>query len=106
MKNVNENTKSKQQINIKQNQFELPQMSLMSLLQFGSQTLLEEAIKAEITEVLGRSFYEHGDNVQSNGYRHGTRKTTIDTPLGPVVYNKPRVTGIDFQSQFHCIEYL
>ena len=101
MKNVNENTKSKQQINIKQNQFELPQMSLMSLLQFGSQTLLEEAIKAEITEVLGRSFYEHGNNVQSNGYRHGARKTTIDTPLGPVVYNKPRVTGIDFQSQFH-----
>ena len=31
-------------------QFELPQLSLMGLLQFGSQTLLEEAIRAEISE--------------------------------------------------------
>jgi putative transposase len=85
-------------------QFEFPQTGgLMSLLQFGSQTLLSEAIKAEITEYLGRSFYQHSmGNEKIKGYRHGFRKTTIDTPVGPVTYDRPRVHGAeDFQSQFH-----
>jgi len=85
-------------------QFEFPQTGgLMSLLQFGSQALLSEAIKAEITEYLGRSFYQHNlTNEKVKGYRHGVRKTTIDTPVGPVTYNRPRIHGADdFQSQFH-----
>lgn len=91
----------KAQVNIN-TQLDLPQMSLMSLLQLGSQTLLAEAIKAEISEVLGRDFYQHHESKSdSKGYRHGTRKTTLDTPIGPIVYDRPRVNGIDFQSQFH-----
>ena len=39
-------------------QLELPQATgIMGLLQFGSQMLLAEAIKAEISEHLGRSYY-------------------------------------------------
>lgn len=83
-------------------QTELPQMSLMSLLQFGSQTLLSEAIRAEITQSLGRGFYQHSESKKDlKGYRHGTRKTTLDTPIGPIVYERPRVVGFEFQSQFH-----
>lgn len=59
------------QVNIN-TQFDLPQMSLMGLLQFGSQTLLVEAIKAEISEALGRGFYQHSElKTDSKGYRHG-----------------------------------
>ncbi len=77
-------------------------MSLMSLLQFGSQTLLSEAIRAEITQSLGRGFYQHSESKKDlKGYRHGTRKTTLDTPIGPIVYERPRVVGFEFQSQFH-----
>lgn len=81
---------------------ELPNMTLLSLLKFGGQTLLAEAIKAEISDHLGRGFYQHSESkIESKGYRHGTRKTNIDTPLGPIIYDRPRVNGSDFQSQFH-----
>ena len=98
-KSKTENKKAQVNINT---QLDLPQMSLMSLLQHGSQTLLVEAIKAEITEALGRGFYQHHESKSdSKGYRHGVRKTTLDTPIGPIVYDRPRVNGLDFQSQFH-----
>lgn len=91
----------KAQVNIN-TQLNFSQMSLMGLLQFGSQTLLAEAIKAEISEALGRGFYQHSEsNCTTKGYRHGVRKTTLDTPIGPIVYDRPRVHGIEFQSQFH-----
>lgn len=82
---------------------ELPNMTILSLLKFGGQTLLAEAIKAEISDYLGRGFYQHCESKSDfKGYRHGTRKTTLDTPLGPVTYDRPRVNGaLDFQSQFH-----
>ena len=86
-------------------QLELPQMTgLMGLLQFGSQMLLAEAIKTEISEYLGRSHYQHnGPNEKNKGYRHGSRKTTIDTPIGAITYDRPRVNGAtDFKSQFHA----
>ena len=81
---------------------ELPNMTLLSLLKFGGQTLLAEAIKAEISDHLGRAFYQHRESKSKlKGYRHGTRKTNIDTPLGPISYDRPRVNGSNFESQFH-----
>lgn len=82
---------------------DLQQMTIISLLKFGGQTLLAEAIKAEISDYLGRDYYQHaGSEIDFKGYRHGVRKTTLDTPLGPIVYDRPRVNGAsDFQSQFH-----
>lgn len=85
-------------------QLEFPQVTgIMGLLQFGSQMLLAEAIKTEISEYLGRTHYQHNSISSKNkGYRHGTRKTTIDTPIGAITYDRPRVNGAgDFRSQFH-----
>jgi len=80
-------------------QLELQGMSLMSLLQQGSGMLLKQAITAEINEHLGRAKYQRGG--EAPGYRNGTQKTRIDTPMGAVEYDRPKVTGSDFKSQFH-----
>jgi transposase-like protein len=82
-------------------------MTILSLLKFGGQTLLAEAIKAEISDYLGRGFYQHSESkTELKGYRHGTRRTTLDTPLGPISYDRPRVNGAaNFESQFH-VPYL
>lgn len=81
-------------------QFDLPGMTLTSLLQFGSTTLLKEAITAEITQYLGRSHYKHGEEFK--GYRNGHQKTTLDTPIGQLSYDRPKLAyAPDFKSQFH-----
>jgi len=80
-------------------QLKLPGMSLMGLLQFGSDLLIKEAIAAEITDHLGRRRYQRGGEVQ--GIRNGYQKTRIDTPIGQVEYDRPKVTGTDFRSQYH-----
>lgn len=81
-------------------QLDLPGMSLMSLLQFGSGLLLKHAIAGEITEYLGRSRYEHEGQVA--GYRNGHQRSRIDTPVGVVEYDRPKVTGAPgFKSQYH-----
>lgn len=81
-------------------QLDLPAMSLMSLLQFGSGMLLKHAITGEITEYLGRSHYQHGEAFK--GHRNGSQKSRIDTPMGVVEYDRPKVAyAPDFKSQYH-----
>lgn len=81
-------------------QFDLPSMSLMSLLQFGSARLLKEAIANEITDYLGRSHYQHGSVFK--GHRNGSQKTQLDTPMGAIEYDRPKVAyAPNFKSQFH-----
>jgi transposase-like protein len=81
-------------------QLDLPAMSLMSLLQFGSATLLKEAIANEITEYLGRSHYQHG--IEFKGHRNGSQKTQLDTPMGAIEYDRPKVAyAPNFKSQYH-----
>lgn len=81
-------------------QFDLPAMSLASLLQFGTGLLLKQAIAAEITEYLGRAHYEHG--AEFRGHRNGTQATRLDTGVGVIEYDRPKVANApDFQSQYH-----
>ncbi len=84
-------------------QLDLPGMTVMSLLQFGSDALIKEAIAREIDAYLGRSWYQHrADGEKFKGYRNGYQETTIDTPVGPVTYDRPKVANApDFHSQFH-----
>lgn len=84
-------------------QFELGSMNLLSLLQFGSQTLLKDAIAQEITQYLGRDFYKHVESGQeAKGQRNGYRATTVDTPVGQIKYDRPLVAyAPDFVSKFH-----
>ena len=78
-------------------------MSVMELLRFGSGELLKDAIAMEINEYLGRSHYQRAKSDEEHrGYRNGSQKTTLDTPIGPIEYDRPKVAyAPDFKSQFH-----
>jgi putative transposase len=84
-------------------QLDLPGMNVMSLLQFGSDLLLKEAIAAEITAYLGRKHYQHrAEGEPFKGHRNGHQQSRIDTPIGAVEYDRPKVAyAPDFKSQFH-----
>lgn len=76
--------------------------TLLDLLRFGSQALLKQAINEEIAEHLGRGRYEHHGEAPFRGYRNGTRRTTLDTPVGQLTYDRPLVAHApDFESQYH-----
>jgi len=85
------------------NSLDLKSMTLMSLLQFGSKTLLKEAIAQEISEHLGRKHYEHLKPGQEfKGERNGYQKTTLDTPVGPIEFERPKVAyAPGFKSKFY-----
>jgi transposase-like protein len=76
---------------------------ILELLKFGSQAILKRAVEEEITKYLGRESYERlTTDMASRGFRNGYRKTTIDTPIGQVTYDRPRVSGApDFKSAYH-----
>ena len=81
-------------------QLDLPGTSLMSLLQLGSGMLLKHAIAGEITDYLGRSHYEHGGEFK--GHRNGSQLTRIDTSMGVIEYDRPKVAGAPgFKSRYH-----
>lgn len=81
-------------------QIDLGSMSLMSLLQLGGGLVLKHAVAAEITEYLGRSRYERSEEFK--GYRNGYQATPLDTPLGQVRYDRPKIVDApNFKSQFH-----
>ena len=84
-------------------QIDFSNLSLMELLRFGSGALLKEAIASEITDHLGRSFYEHiSGEPKNNGQRNGYQETTLDTPLGQIIYNRPKVAyAPGFKSKYH-----
>lgn len=84
-------------------QIDFAQMSLMDILRFGSGALLKEAIAHEITEYLGRGFYQHIEEGQEfKGDRNGYQQTTLDTPLGQIIYDRPKVAyAPDFKSKYH-----
>ncbi len=81
----------------------LGNISLMELLRHGATSLLKTAIEAEITEHLRRARYEHtvGDEM-ARAYRNGHRDARIDTPSGPIVYSRQKITGDpNFKSKIH-----
>ena len=77
--------------------------NILDILKFGSQAILKQAVEEEITEYLGRESYERLKAEQAfRGDRNGYRKTTIDTPIGQVIYDRQRLAGApEFKSTLH-----
>jgi putative transposase len=82
----------------------LQNLTLMTLLQSGSEVLLKHFVQAEIDEYLGYKPYERLPDgvIPPRGERNGFRRTTIDTTIGQVAYDRQRlVNAPDFKSRFH-----
>ena len=61
-----------------------------ALLRNAVRLIIEEALEAEVTDVLGREYYQRGE---SAGYRNGNRLGRLKTAEGIVEYAVPQVTG-------------
>ena len=63
-----------------------------SLSQLGLRRIIEELLEAEVSDRLGRGYYERGsDEGERNGYRRGRLKTAE----GEVEYSVPQVRGLE-----------
>jgi len=55
------------------------------LLKLAVQKIVEEALEAEVAEVVGREYYETGA-VPGRGYRNGYRRGRLRSAEGPIDY--------------------
>jgi len=59
------------------------------LMKAAVRLIIEEALEAEVTEALGRGYYEHG---QAGGYRNGVRGGRLKSAEGVIEYAVPQVS--------------
>lgn len=58
--------------------------------------VIEELLEAEVTDVLGRDYYRHGQGDNgSSGYRNGHRTGRLKSAEGAIEYSVPQVSGRD-----------
>ena len=60
------------------------------LLKLAVRKIVEEALEAEVTEAVGRGYYENGA-APSAGYRNGYRRGRLPTAEGAIEYGVPQV---------------
>jgi transposase-like protein len=68
------------------------------VIRLGIRKIVEEALEAELRDVVGRGYYEHGAE-PGRGYRNGTRIGRLKTAEGLVEYGAPQVA--DREGPFH-----
>jgi transposase-like protein len=74
--------------------------SVFAILRQGFGPLIREAMEAEITAFLGRGHYRHGEEFR--GYRNGFQESSMDSPVGRLTYDRPKVAYADgFKSRLH-----
>jgi transposase-like protein len=75
---------------------------LSELIRRGSERLIQELLEGEVTDHLGREYYERTEDPDDHrGYRNGYRPRRIKTAEGTLEVNKPRVRDTEepFESQ-------
>jgi putative transposase len=60
------------------------------LFKLAVRKIVEEALEAEVSDVLGRGYYESGAE-PGRGYRNGTRRSRLRTAEGAIEYGVPQV---------------
>ena len=60
------------------------------LFKLAVRKIVEEALEAEVSDVLGRGYYENGAE-PGRGYRNGTRRGRLRTAEGAIEYGVPQV---------------
>jgi len=66
---------------------------LTALVLLAAQLIAEEALEGEVSDVLGRGYYEHGGDAAAAGYRNGYRATRLKTAEGALDIGTPQVAG-------------
>lgn len=71
-----------------------------SLSQLGLRKIIEELLEAEVSDRLGRGYYQRGPD-EALGHRNGYRTGRLKTAEGEVEYSVPQVRGLkeSFQSR-------
>jgi len=64
-----------------------------SLTQLGLRKIVEELLEAEVSERLGRGYYERSEE-DAQGHRNGYRRGRLKTAEGEVEYSVPQVRGL------------
>ena len=64
------------------------------LVRLAARLIVEEALEAEVSDVLGRGSYEQGDEPR-RGYRNGYRPGRLKTAEGLIEYSAPQVSDRD-----------
>ena len=67
---------------------------LEGLLQLAMRKIIEEALEAEVSDVLGRGHYARRREGQK-GYRNGSRPARVKSAEGPIEYRAPQVSDTD-----------
>jgi putative transposase len=65
-----------------------------SLTQLGLRKIVEELLEAEVSERLGRDYYERAEGA-GQGHRNGYRRGRLKTAEGEVEYSVPQVRGLE-----------
>ena len=61
------------------------------LIKLAALKIVEEALEAEVSEAVGRGYYENGATPGA-GYRNGYRRGRLRTAEGAIEYGVPQVT--------------
>lgn len=74
-----------------------------ALIRQAARLIVEEALEAEASEVLGRGYYEHG--ADKRGYRNGYRVDKVKSAEGTIEFAVPQVsdTSEPFRSQIRQV---
>jgi len=62
------------------------------LVRLATRLIIEEGLEAEVRDVLGREYCEHGPG-PAGGYRNGQRRGRLKTAEGIIDYSAPQVAG-------------
>lgn len=65
-----------------------------ALMREAMRLIVEEALEAEVSERLGRGYYEHGPGGEACGYRNGYRVGRLKSAEGVVQYGVPQVADM------------
>jgi transposase-like protein len=62
------------------------------LVRLATRLIVEEGLEGEVSDALGRGYYEHGPEA-GGGYRNGVREGRLKTAEGRIAYTAPQVAG-------------